>query len=303
MDFKKVILSLFTLIAVAMIILYWIISSGQVRFTENSNPNFNVGNISSNMQFYKNMRYPSSNISYKIENNCSLERRNAMEEALIYVENLTVLRFYPVSQNPEIAISCDYKTIPSGEAFVAGEGGPIKIIAEDNFDVILKGEVLLLRDSQCPRPNIEIHELMHALGFAHSKNPENIMYPVSDCSQTLGTDIPSKINELYSFPSYPDLKVSNVSASIKGIYMDMNLTVQNVGLANSTGGNLIIYADGTEVKNLSIDGLGIGDGLGIKLTNIIIPKIKTSELKVSVETNQSELSLSNNNVTLSALQN
>ena len=304
MEFKKVLLAFFAVFAIALIMFYLIFASGEIRFSQNTNPNFNIGNLSSNMQFYENMRYPSSNISYEIDNNCSLQRKNAMDNAISYVENLTILKFYKTDYNPEITISCNYKTIPAGNgAFVAGEGGTTKVIEEKNFDVILDGEVLLLRDSNCPNPNIEIHELMHALGFAHSKNPQNIMYPISDCSQTLGSDIPSKIAELYSFPSYPDLAISNVSASMEGIYLNMNLSVENEGLANSTGGNIVIFADGEKVKSIGIDELGIGEGMNIKLTNIIIPKIKTNELKVSIETNESELSLGNNNVTLSALQN
>lgn len=301
MDLKGLLMSLFALFIISLLVLYWIFPFGKTVFKTDTNPEFNLGNISTQMQFYKNMRFPTTNVSYRIENNCSLEKKNEMTDAFNYLQNLTILKFYNVDSGEDVTVSCDNEVIPSDSGkgfFVAGEGGPTKVIPGDNFYTILQGKILLLKSSKCERPNIEIHELLHVLGFDHSKNPDNIMYPISDCSQTIGNEIPSKINNLYSFPSYPDLKLGNVSATIEGRYLNINLTIENIGLSNSTGEKILIYGDNDLLKEKDFEALGIGERLSIQFTNIFVSKIKIEELNVSVETNGSELSLKNNQVSL-----
>ncbi len=301
MDLKGLLMSLFALFIISLLVLYWIFPFGKTVFKTDTNPEFNLGNISTQMQFYKNMRFPTTNVSYRIENNCSLEKKNEMTDAFNYLQNLTILKFYNVDSGEDVTVSCDNEVIPSDSGkgfFVAGEGGPTKVIPGDNFYTILQGKILLLKSSKCERPNIEIHELLHVLGFDHSKNPDNIMYPISDCSQTIGNEIPSKINNLYSFPSYPDLKLGNVSATIEGRYLNINLTIENIGLSNSTGEKILIYGDNDLLKEKDFEALGIGERLSIQFTNIFVSKIKIEELNVSVETNGSELSLKNNQISL-----
>lgn len=301
MDLKGLLMGLFALFIISLLVLYWIFPFGKTVFKTDTNPEFNLGNISTQMQFYKNMRFPTTNVSYRIEDNCSLEKKNEMTDAFNYLQNLTILKFYNVDSGEDVTVSCDNEVIPSDSGkgfFVAGEGGPTKVIPGDNFYTILQGKILLLKSSKCERPNIEIHELLHVLGFDHSKNPDNIMYPISDCSQTIGNEIPSKINNLYSFPSYPDLKLGNVSATIEGRYLNINLTIENIGLSNSTGEKILIYGDNDLLKEKDFEALGIGERLSIQFTNIFVSKIKIEELNVSVETNGSELSLKNNQVSL-----
>lgn len=272
----------------------------EVKFGANKNPEFNVGNISSNMQFYPNMRFLPLKLSYEIDNSCSLKKKKEMKDAFLYMENVTNLSFYPVYSNPEINVTCqeESKTTENG-MFIAGEGGPTKIISGDNFNVIYTGKILLLRESDCERPNVEIHELLHVLGFKHSKNSNNIMYPVSKCSQTLGQEIPNKINELYSFPQLPDLKIQNVSAQINGRYLDVNLSVQNIGLKDAQSETLKIYGDDNLLKEMNLKEINVGYGLDVSLTNIWVSSVNIKNIKIVVETTGSELSLENNQVTLS----
>ena len=301
MDLKGLLTGLLALFIISLLVFYWIFPFGKTTFKVDTNSEFNVGNISTQMQFYKNMRFPTTSISYKIEDNCSLEKKNEMTDAFNYLQNLTLLRFYPVDTTEDVTVSCDNEVIPSDSGkgfFVAGEGGPTKVIPGENFYTILQGKILLLKSSNCERPNIEIHELLHVLGFDHSKNSNNIMYPISDCSQTIGSEIPSKINEIYSFPSYPDLKLSNISATLGGRYLDINLTIENIGLSSSTGEKILIYGDNDLLKEKNFEGLEIGERLIIQFTNIFVSKIKVEELNVSVETNGSELSLKNNQISL-----
>jgi len=202
MGFKTFFSLLFIIFAVSLLILYWFVPFRTLDFGVKSN-NFNFSLNHSemqDMQFYPNMIYPNPEISYKIYD-CPLQKKNDMENAFEIVSNLSVLEFYPITQDEEISVTCDSKNKMEEGLFIAGEGGPTRIIEAGEFNVILHGKVLLIRDSKCERPNIALHEILHTLGFDHSDNPNNIMYYLSKCKQTIGSDIPELIHELYVFPT------------------------------------------------------------------------------------------------------
>jgi len=302
MNWKKFFVGFISIFFIISIFIYWFLPFEEIQFGVNKNPNFNIGNISTKMQFYKNMRFPDSKISYKIDKNCTLKKKSEMIKGFNYLDNLTLLEFYPVLKSEEIGVNCNEKSKTSKSGlFIAGEGGPTKITSGKNFNIIFKGNILLLRESSCERPNIEIHELLHALGFDHSKNKNNIMYPVTKCSQTIGKDLLNKIKKLYSFPSYPDLKIENVSAEISGRYLQINISVRNIGLSDSKKGELIIYGDKEILKKFDFKKIKVGYGLNIKLENIWVSKRKIEKLKVSIETKNKELSLINNQITLTKI--
>ena len=202
MGWKSILVSVIAVFLVLLLFFYWVFPLETIDFTfspKNSNFSLNsYGNES--MQFYENMRYPSKDISYRIQG-CTLQKADEMETAFDMIDNLTIINFYSVNNNEEISVTCDSKTRFEGDLFIAGEGGPINITKAGYFNVIQKGAITLIRESKCENPNVGIHELLHALGFDHSENPNNIMYPVSKCSQTIGQDISDMINELYSFQS------------------------------------------------------------------------------------------------------
>ena len=54
------------------------------------------------------------------------------------------------------------------------------------------------------------------------------MYNVSRCSQTIGEDSLELIDNLYSYPSYPDLVFDNVTAKLSGRFLDANLTFRKM---------------------------------------------------------------------------
>ncbi|MBI4116340.1 matrixin family metalloprotease [Candidatus Pacearchaeota archaeon] len=293
----------FFLFAVSSIFVYWFVPSEGIEFAANpefkGNYNFSVGN--GEMQFYKNMRYPSSEISYKISD-CPLQKKKDMEDAFEILQSMTILRFYPVPEGEEISVHCEEKIKVEENFFVAGEGGPVNITRTENFNVISHGAILLLRDSDCERPNIAIHELLHALGFDHSENPKNIMHNISRCNQIIGDDIPDSINKVYSVKRNPDLSFENASASLKGRYLDVNLTIRNNGLEDSNAGKLEIYADGEKVKESDIKPLKIGYGYSITFGNIYVPKISVSELRIIINSSFEELDRKNNEIMLSVKQ-
>jgi len=299
-----------TLIVIILLAIYFFIPLNTVQLrmgnytgipgnnSAGENSNFNVNSSFAGMQFYPNMRYQSNRISYQISDACPLQKRNDMQEAFNIVSNATILQFYPVIYGEEISVTCSNENLVEGNAFVGGEGGVTNVTIAGNYNVIFNGEILLLRDSSCPRPNIATHELFHALGFDHSENPYNIMYPTSDCDQTIGEDIPALIDQLYSVASEPDLVFSNVSAVMHGKYLDANISLRNVGFADSSEFKLIISADGKEIKQIDVSPLQIGYGNKLTLTNLWVNKINVNELEFTISSNDTELDKANNIVVL-----
>jgi len=297
MNWKIFFSFVFAVVVIGLLIFYWFIPVGEIRF--NSGPahsNFSIGN-SSDMQFYANMRFPHSVISYKIYE-CNLQKQNDMEQAFEIISEETGLVFNEVVQDEEVSITCSEKVKMDEGLFIAGEGGPTKIIKTDLFNVILNGKILLIRDSDCSTPNVAIHELLHVLGFKHSENPNNIMYYTSRCGQTIGDDTIDLINKLYETPSYSDLSFSNVSARVRGTYLDTEINVKNNGLVVSDSAEILIYADDKLVHTLQLKPLDIGAGLKMDLKNAWMSKRNPDELKFVIDSNFEEIDKINNEVVL-----
>ncbi len=302
----RFLLSMFSfMIAIFIIFLlisYWIFPIGNYEFSLNpdltqTNYNFSLTNDAAS-QFYKNLRYSSSDVSYKIDSECTLQKRYDAEFAIDLLNSQTDLNLYSVGGDEEISITCEDKIKVEERFFVAGEGGPINITRTENFNVILKGGVLLLRDSKCERPNVALHELLHAFGFDHSSNPKNIMNSISKCNQVMGDDLINTINELYSVPSYPDLTFENVSATMKGRLLDLNLSIRNNGLGDSKNSQLKIYIDGKEIKEIQVEGMEIGYGISITLENLLVKQIGVDVLTLKLDYGFEELNKDNNIINL-----
>lgn len=295
-DFLTTVIAVFLLL---LLFFYWIFPLDTINFTfAPKNSNFTItGNES--MQFYPNLRYPSKDISYDIQS-CNLQKTDDMKRAFDMVENLTVLNFYVADdeESADISITCDETTKFEGDLFVAGEGGPVNITKTEKFNVIHKGAVTLIRESRCENPTVETHELLHALGFAHSSNSNNIMYPVSKCGQTIGEDIPEAIDQLYSYPSLADLALENVSATMSGRYLSLNIIIRNQGLAGSKGGKIEVYADNSSVKTIDFAPVEIGYGRMITVTDIFIFQKNVEELRFLIKTDSEELDKENNEAIL-----
>jgi hypothetical protein len=220
-----------------------------------------------------------------------------MQRAFDILENKTILDFYSVLKEEEISVTCDSNTKMEGNLFIAGEGGPTNVTLAGDFYVITHGTILLIRDSKCSNPNIAIHELLHTLGFEHSENRKNIMYPISNCEQEIGEDTIALINEIYKIPSKPDLICENVSAEINGRYLDASFNVKNNGLKDSMQSELVIYGDDEIIDKIEIGSLKIGYGNEIKLQNLWVQR-DIKELEFVINYNFEELKKNNNRIRL-----
>ncbi|NCN86319.1 matrixin family metalloprotease [archaeon] len=300
MELKEGLLVAGNVLVAAILILYFINPGGELEFTSKEvNNNFTLGNNSVKMQFYDNLRFPSNSISYRIDNDCSLKKKADMIRAFEIIENKTTLEFYSINEGEEITVTCENTNRMEDGLFIAGEGGPTNITEGDRFKVILHGDILLIKDSECENPNVAIHELLHVLGFDHSENKNNIMYPITKCKQVIGDEIPARIEELYSVPSYPDLKFEKAVAEINGRILNLNLSIRNDGLQKSEKAKILIYTDDKVLKEIELKELEIGHGVSVQLTNLWLTKIKIEKLKVVIESNFQEISLDNNEILLS----
>lgn len=299
MDSKLLNSILGIIIIILLVSAYWFIplNSTEFNLSSNSNTNFSLNSYDNiPIQFYENMRFPEKTISYKIEN-CPLQRKNDMERAFEIMEQETILEFYPVIKDEQITITCDDNKRYEGKLFIAGEGGPTNITIAGNLNVIEAGKILLMKDSDCEKPNIAIHELLHVLGFDHSENPKNIMYEISRCDQTIGEDIIYFINEIYSIPSNSDLLFEDAYAKMHGRYLDINFSIRNNGLKRSEKTTVKILADNKEVRNVEIPPTEIGYGRKISVVNIWVNQIEVRNIEFVIESNFEELDKNNNQVT------
>ncbi|MCK5617595.1 matrixin family metalloprotease [Candidatus Pacearchaeota archaeon] len=274
-DRTKLVLGvIFLVIVVGLLVLYWIIPNESLVNLIGSNgeflscSEFEFGNMS-DIQFYPNMRYVDSNISYRI-GDCNIHKTNDAIRAFNEVENKTALSFYEVSEDEEILISCDSVSKIQNGMFIAGEGGPSNITKLTSSYVILQGQVLLLEESSCGRPIVAIHEIFHTLGFTHSNNVCNIMYNSSKCSQEIGQDMIKLIDELYSYDPLPDLEIINVYGKLHDEYMDLNFSVRNDGLMDSGDSSIRVYSGNNAVKEIDIGVIELGAGVEVVLKNVLV---------------------------------
>jgi len=302
MRIANIFLAIISILMILMLGFYWLIPTEKIVYgVENNNDNFSLEGNQVLMQFYENMRFPDSKISYSISEDCNIRKKSDMRWAFDIIENETVLDFYELSNSGEILVFCEERNKVKEGLFIAGEGGPTNITKGEKFNFILNGQILLIRNSDCEKPNVAIHELLHVLGFNHSDNPNNLMYPVSRCEQTIGKEIVEEINRLYEIPSYPDLMIRKVSAQSNGMYLDLNISIFNDGFKVVDEPRLLIFDDEKEIKKTELKKMEIGRGFNIEFINIALKKIKVEELKIKIESNQTELSLENNEVILTKI--
>ena len=237
--------------------------------------------------FAENLRFNHNNISYFIENECVEIRRNAMVEAFdIFADEMKLISFYETKNKIEadIQVGCSDDYIELGERlFVAGEGGPSKIINTSVFKIVEKGEILLYNDPQCDYPVVELHELLHVFGFAHSENPDSIMYDTSACNQRITPDMVELIDKLYSIEPLADAMIDELTAVKRGRYLDFNISVLNEGLIGIDNINFTIIVNSKEIQTINLGNIDIGYSRTLRATNIKLPLLNVEKINFVVD--------------------
>ena len=284
---------LFILLFIGAYFLWLNLPTESVEFEEfNLNLSFNLPQNSS--QFYPNMRYTDKEITYNLSQSCSPKKKADFIRATQFLEGKTVLRFKE-SPSPEIIVSCsNIAPEPEEEGhFVAGEGGPATIINASKYAIILIGKIALYRAETCDTPQIAIHELLHALGFNHNNNSQSIMYPYTNCEQTLDKNIIEEINSLYEHPSLPDLIIETLTANKSGRYLNFETTIANYGLREITDFKLDLSIENKLVKSFEIAELNIGAKRHLTVQNLAISR-QAEKITFTLSTSKPEISKDNN---------
>ncbi len=175
---------------------------------------------------------------------------------------------------------------------VVGEGGPSKAIETGGaFTLIEEGEVFLLPiDEECVGVNRAAHEIGHVLGLGHlSGREDDLMFSREvSCEQSITQITIDAINELYRIPAAADLAITDLSATKRGIYVDINFTLRNLGLKDSTQTKIGFFGDGKILESLQDPSLSIipkispGTGVTSRITNARIP-VGLSGLAIKVD--------------------
>ena len=241
------------------------LSGGEIEKEE-----FSVVSYGGTPVFLKNLRFNHNDISYSIDSFCSDVRRDAMVEAFGLFEWMTKdVSFYAVDGEADIDMECSDNFVMLGRGlFAAGEGGPSRIINTSRFKLIEKGRIFLYNDPRCDYPIVELHELGHVFGFAHSEDPSNIMYNVSRCEQRMTADMIELIDALYEIEALADIRISNLSATGRGKYLDFNLTVLNDGLLDADDVELTIVSDGLVAEVFDVGDIDVGFGRTLCVVNL-----------------------------------
>jgi len=247
-------------------------------------------------QFYPNMRYPDSQITYKLSSTCSEKKKQNFLEAVQVLESKTVLTFRKtITEKPDITITCSNLSPEPDQKdhFVAGEGGPSLFLNGTRYATILEGEIALYREETCDEPKVALHELLHALGFDHNSNEESIMFPVTNCKQTLDKEIVEEINKLYSPPSLADLAIEKIEANKTGRYLNFELMIGNSGLKKLNSATIEIIVEDEIIKTFTIGEVDIGAKRRLTVSNLRLPR-NADEIKFSAKTSEPEITKENN---------
>lgn len=247
--------------------------------------------------FAENLRFNHNLISYSIAEDCDAERRSDMIEAFnIFADKIKIISFYEVEDDADILVGCSDDFIKLGEElFAAGEGGPSRIINTSLFRTIEQGKIVLYNRKDCDYPIVALHELCHVFGFDHTDDPMNTMYSVGDCRQRMSEDMVELMVELYSIEALADARIDWLNATLKGNYLDFNISVLNEGMLSIDAIDLTILADGEEAQVVDLGEIGIGHGRILRVENMrISSSIDKLEFILDVEDKVRELNEGNN---------
>lgn len=283
--------------------LYQNIPRHTINLVNTNSEQITTTNTIPSKQFYENMRYPSNVIAYNIAESCPENKAARMEEAFTILEEKTVLEFNSVEESSAILKILCSDVSPAAEEenhFVAGEGGPSRVINSTLYSVILEGKVALYREGSCNNANVAIHELLHALGFDHNNDEKSILYPTLACNQEIDEEIIESINELYEVASAPELAFEELTATKSGRYVNFHMEVINKGLMPANNVKVGLYSDDEFIDEFELNTIAVGAKKIIDVENLKVPLTASNlEFAIDYENQISEISENNNVVKLS----
>lgn len=267
-----------------------------------------VGGISNEIkQFYNNMRFNHNQISYYINKECSSEKQEKMMTAFSSFSSKVnnIISFYPGSEDTaEILVGCSADSYEKEEnIFIAGEGGPTRIV-NSSMPVITRGKILLYNESRasCDEPLLEMHELIHVLGYDHINKSGDIMYPFLDCEQKVSQGLAEHVIKLYSIAPFADISfnkdaVANLERYAGAWYLNFNISIDNMGIINAENTKLEVYSKSEKAENLvhtfDLKTAEFGAGKNFYVVNLKLPS-EADTIKLKLTTATKEKSTSNN---------
>jgi len=258
----------------------------------------------SDLQFFPNMRFNHNVLTFTIDENCDLDKKKKMGLAFSRIEedteNTIIFKKIENESLADITVTCN-ESVPQvrEDYFIAGEGGATSIIKTDMFHIIEKGVVLLYykQEKACIDYNIELHELLHVLGFKHSENRMSMMYPTTQCGQIFSQDITSELTRLYKVGAIPDIYISDLTADRKGKYLNFRAEIKNQGLETAYNSKLTITAEDEVIKTFKLGNISYGEGKIMTIEYLKLPLLTDTDLlKFTLNTTTQELSINNNEV-------
>jgi len=270
---KKVIL----ILSLAIILLFFLF---MINF-RNSSVNISAYSVkeigedeiinNSDIQYFNNMRFARKILGYRIDSSCDDFRKNRMKIAFDILKNRTgIINFVETQTESDIFIDCKgyYENISEG--FIkTGEGGTYSVINAGKFHIIRKGRISLYKFSDnCNTPNVEVHELLHVLGFKHSDDNKSIMYNTSSCDQDIPADITDKIISLYNIQEIPDLVFENLSYNKGFYYTDFSFDVANKGLRDAKNITVNVDYGNSMALEIELGDFDIGGKKTISVKNL-----------------------------------
>ncbi|MEK6910626.1 MAG: matrixin family metalloprotease [Nanoarchaeota archaeon] len=265
------------------------------------NPETLSGLTEQSKQFYPGMRFSEKEIGYNFADECDDLKKENVRKAFSILDARTIVSFSENADIEGISILCS-KIAPKAEDkghFVAGEGGPTKILNASVFYIIKEAQIELYRDEKCETPNIALHEILHALGFDHNSNEKSILYPITSCEQEIDDALINSINALYKIESLPDLAITKVDLNKTGRYLNFEIVLSNQGLQNYGESKLFVHGGGEQIGEFKIDEIEVGHSKIFSVTNLKISNdanIVSFEVESSVSRN--EMNMNNNKVSI-----
>ncbi len=149
---------------------------------------------------FPNPKWYTDNLTFTISGECSRIQKENMEKAFHFVGNMSEnasLRFVEVEECAQISVRCLNVTSATGlEQGFAGTS--VSKRDEGYYSVMTGAEITVTMGAQaCEVPVMQIHQVLHSLGFSHVRDPMSMLNEWFGCLQELKDTIREDIERIY----------------------------------------------------------------------------------------------------------